>query len=328
MKGVTLNWSFWLFPLFVIIFWIAKEIFFAFFLGFVLGIVIQNFSNYLSLKTKIPYLILVFFLYIFLVLFITFLIYSIFKIITNEFPDFYSRVNDILKTYGLKLEKVTNWQENIFEFTKSYFPNFILFIYSIFGNFISFLLVFVVSLYVALDRNLEKNIFSFIPEEKREELFNLWFRVKRRLSFWIFGQIFLMLIIGLGTFFIITIFNLPYKILISITAGILEAVPILGPTITALLAGFIALINKPSSFLLVLLLFFLLQQIESHFLVPLVMKNAVKLNPLLVLFSLLIVGKLFGFWGVVSVLPILVIITEIFNYFLSKNKLKLNKNAG
>ncbi|MER3581529.1 MAG: hypothetical protein C4347_01630, partial [Patescibacteria group bacterium] len=174
----------------------------------------------------------------------------------------------------------------------------------------------------------EKNIFSFIPEEKKEELFNLWFRVKRRLSFWIFGQIFLMLIIGLGTFFIITIFNLPYKILISITAGILEAVPILGPTITALLAGFIALINKPSSFLLVLLLFFLLQQIENHFLVPIVMKNAVKLNPLLVLFSLLIVGKLFGFWGVVSVLPILVIITEIFNYFLSKNKLKLNKNAG
>jgi len=318
--------SFWLFPLLFIIFWITKETIFALFLGIVLGFTLQNIARFLSIKTNLPYYLFVFLLYLFIFLFISFLFYSLFKVITTEFPSFVSHLNEILKSYNLKIEKEETFKKlDILNIFQSYFPNIFYFLYSLFGSFISVILVFVISLYIAFSPNLEREIFSYIRnEEKREEIFNLWFRIKRKLALWVLGQIILMFSIGLSVYFVYAIiFNLPYKFLVSLTSGVLEAVPILGPIVSTLIAVFIAVIEKPEAIFPLILAFFIIQQLENHFLVPLVMKGTVQLNPILVIISILIFGKLFGFWGVISVLPILVILTEIFNYyFKEKNEIK------
>lgn len=303
----------------VYLIWLIKEIFFPVFLGIIIGLTLQNFAKFLTLKTKINFYILVFILYLFLSSIFIFIFYSLFKVITTELPNFISHLNLILKNYNLKLEKLPLDSPNFFELTSSYFPNFFSFIYSLFGNFISFLLVFVISFYVALNQDFEKNIFAYIPEQKRENIFNIWFRIKRKLSFWIIGQIILMLSIGIATYiFYGLILNLPYKFLISFTAGILEALAILGPVLTTIIAVFITVIEKPEYIFFVIGGFFVIQQFENHILVPLVMKNAVQLNPILVLVGLLIFSKFFSLWGTISTLPILVILTEIFNFYFKE----------
>jgi len=318
--------SFWFFPFLAIVFWITKETLFAVFLGLVLGFTLQNLARFLSIKTNFSYYFFVFLLYLFIFLFIGFLFYFLFKVVTNEFPSFISHLNEILKNYTFKIEKEEAFKKlDIFNIFQSYFPNIFYFLYSLFGNFISLILIFIISLYIAFGPNLEREVFSYIKsEEKKEEIFNLWFRIKRKLAFWILGQIILMFSIGIAVYFVYALlFNLPYKFLVSLTAGVLETVPILGPVVSTLIAVFIAVIEKPEAIFPLILSFFIIQQLENHFLVPLVMKRTVQLNPILVILSLLIFGKLFGFWGVISVLPILVIFTEIFNYyFKEKNEIK------
>ncbi|GBD34872.1 hypothetical protein HRbin35_00624 [bacterium HR35] len=313
--------SFWLIPLLIIIFWLTKEIIFSFFMGTVIGLTIQNLSRFLSLKLKLPYYLLVFLLYFLIFFFFGFLIYSLFKVITLELPGFISHLNNFLKAYNLKIEKLESIKN--FDFLtifQSHFVNVFSFLYSLFGNFISVILVFIISIYIALSPNLERDIFAYLPEEKREEIFNIWFRIKRKLSFWILGQIILMLTIGLATYLVYgIIFDMPYKFLISLTAGVLEAVPILGPIISTIIAVFIAIIEKPEIVFLLIASFFLIQQLENHFLVPLVMKNTVKLNPLLVLLGILISSNIFGFWGAISILPLLVIFKEVFDYYFKKD---------
>lgn len=307
--------------IFLYFIWLSKEIFFPIFLGIIIGLTIQNLATLFYLKTKINFYLLILVFYITLASFFIFLFYSLFKIVTIELPNFISSINTTLKDYNLRLEKLYQGSINFLEITRSYFPNFFSFVYSLFGNFVSFLLIFVISFYVAINRNFEKNIFSYFSEESREKIFTLWFRIKRKLSFWILGQLTLMIAIGLATYIIYgLIFDLPYKLLIAVTAGILEALPIIGPILTTVMASFIAFIERPDVLLFLLGSFFLIQQIENHFLVPMVMKNAVQLNPILVLFGLLVFSKFFGFWGTISVLPILVILTESFKFYFEVSR--------
>jgi len=301
--------------------WLTKEITLPVFLGTILGITLQNLANFFKIKFKLNFYLTLFLLYLFVVTFLFFLFYSLFRVITTELPNFIQHLNDLLSEFNLRLEKINYPKLDFVELSRSYFPNFLLFLYSLFGNFLSIILVFVVSIYISFHRDLEQKIFSYFEPSLREEIFNVWFRIKRKLSFWLLGQLILMLSIGLATYIVYAlIFKLPYSLLVSVLSGVLEALPILGPIFTTMVAVFIVMIEKPDLIFPLILSFFLIQQLENHFLVPIVMRNTVKLNPILVLLGIFIAGKFFGFWGVLSVLPMLVIITEIFNfYFKPKN---------
>ena len=95
-----------------------------------------------------------------------------------------------------------------------------------------------------------------------------------------------------------------YAVLLSVIAGILELVPIIGPIISAIPAVLLAATAGIESVVAALILYTLVQQVENNFLVPKIQGDAVELHPAAVIFAIVIGGALAGLIGAILALPI------------------------
>jgi len=93
-------------------------------------------------------------------------------------------------------------------------------------------------------------------------------------------------------------------------AGILEIVPVVGPVLAAIPATIFALNASLFTALLTIIVFTVLQQIESQILTPQIMKRTFEINPILVLLSLVIGAKLGGITGALISVPLLALALE------------------
>jgi predicted PurR-regulated permease PerM len=96
--------------------------------------------------------------------------------------------------------------------------------------------------------------------------------------------------------------------------GLMELVPYVGPILGALPAVIIALFNDPISALWVALMFVALQQLEGHFIAPQVFRISLRINPILIILSLLIGNQLYGIAGALIALPVAAVIRETVLY--------------
>ena len=114
--------------------------------------------------------------------------------------------------------------------------------------------------------------------------------------------------------------GIPYALIIAVIAGILEFIPNIGPTIAAVLAALVAFTINPVKAIIVVVAFIIIQQLENHFIVPLIMKRAVGLNPVVVIVSLLIGAKLGGPAGAVMAVPIATALSVFVGDLFEKRK--------
>ena len=106
-----------------------------------------------------------------------------------------------------------------------------------------------------------------------------------------------------------------YVLFFAIFFGFAELIPYVGPAIGAAPPVFIALLGgEPGDALVLVALFTALQQVEGHIVAPNVFAQALRINPLLVIFALLMGGQLYGFIGAFIALPIAAIIRETVVY--------------
>ena len=91
----------------------------------------------------------------------------------------------------------------------------------------------------------------------------------------------------------------------------MEVVPVIGPIISAIPSILIALTISPLLGLAVAVMYFVIQQLENHLIVPQVMKRAVGINPLFVILAIAVGSRLLGFAGALLAVPIAVVIQII-----------------
>lgn len=184
---------------------------------------------------------------------------------------------------------------------------------TIFSNILAFISIGVLTFYLLLEReNLDKLIAQFFIG-RDERIKRTTKKIEEKLGAWVRGQLALTLIIGTASYIGLTLLGVPYALPLAILAGILEIVPVIGPIISAIPAIMIAFLINPLTAGLVAIMYFIIQQLENHLIVPQVMKKAVGLNPLVVIIAVAIGGKLLGIAGALLAVPITVvaqIITE------------------
>ncbi len=101
-----------------------------------------------------------------------------------------------------------------------------------------------------------------------------------------------------------------YAVVFAIIFGLMELVPYLGPFLGALPPILVALLTDPITALWVALLFVGIQQLEGHIVAPQIFGHSLRINPLLVIFALLLGQHLYGLVGALLALPILSILRE------------------
>lgn len=145
---------------------------------------------------------------------------------------------------------------------------------------------------------------GLIPTAARPEVLVLARRMNAAVGGFFRGQLVVALIVGILVSIGLLIIGLPFWLLIGMVAGFFNMIPLVGPYIGGIPALVIALTTKePITALWVILIMVTVQQIDNHFISPVVMHRVVKLHPVLVMLALLLGGTLGGFFGLLVAVP-------------------------
>jgi predicted PurR-regulated permease PerM len=174
-----------------------------------------------------------------------------------------------------------------------------------------------VSLTAQFDRNL--------PQAWRFDVWAVLRITKRVFGQWVRAQLVLGVTVGVFTFvglmllsqFVDPVFG-RYAVLLSITAGILELLPIIGPIIAAVPAVLLAATAGLEPVIAALVLYTLVQQVENNLLVPKIQGDAVQLHPAVVMFAIVIGGSLGGLLGAILALPVAAAMRDVVRYLFRR----------
>ena len=200
---------------------------------------------------------------------------------------------------------------------------------AIFDTFSGFLVVFtffMLTYYLLIERhNLHKYVAWFFGHSKAEEQAKRVIdKLELSLGGWVRGELALMSIIGVMTYVGLTIIGVPYALPLAILAGILEAVPNIGPTISAIPAVLLAFFTiSPTMGLLTILLYVIIQQLENNIIVPKIMQSSVNVNPIVAILAIIIGLRVGGTAGAVLGIPVFLFVrTVVDELYHGKNPLQ------
>ena len=165
-------------------------------------------------------------------------------------------------------------------------------------------LLTIVFLWLVERPRLQRYVLAFLPQEARAGSRSVWNDVEIRLGLWVRGQLTLMAAMGVMMGVAYTLLGVPGALLLAVIAALTEAIPIIGPLLGAVPAVLVAATVSPELALIVAGLYVIIQFVEGNILVPIVMRHAVGISPLLVLVSILIGAAAGGFIGALLAVPI------------------------
>lgn len=181
-----------------------------------------------------------------------------------------------------------------------------------FGGIFSLILMFVISFYLSVREDGVGEFLAIVTPIKYEAYVkHLWRRSQNKIGKWMQGQLLLAVIVGLLTYFTLLVLGVKHPLLLAFLAAAFELIPVIGMTISAIPAFFLATLDGGFGLgLIVLAAYIIIQQIEAHFIYPLVVKKVVGVPPLLVIIALIVGYELVGFIGALLAVPISVAIVE------------------
>ncbi|GAB4425697.1 MAG: AI-2E family transporter [Chloroflexi bacterium OHK40] len=167
---------------------------------------------------------------------------------------------------------------------------------------------------------------SLIPPPYRAEIGALGRQIDGVFSAYIRGQLLLIVIMSVLLYIPLSILRVPYALVIAIVSGTLEIIPIIGPWSAAGIAMAVALFQPEVPFglsnlglaALLGVIYFVLRQIEDHFIIPNVMGPLVRLHPAVVIFSILAGGALLGAFGLFISIPVAAVIRILLSFIYRK----------
>jgi predicted PurR-regulated permease PerM len=185
------------------------------------------------------------------------------------------------------------------------------------GTIFTIIAILLTSFYWTLegDRAI-RSVLLLVPKPQRENVREVIQAIEDRLGGYLLGQATLMLVIGGLQLVAYLLIGLPNALLLAIIAGVMEAVPVVGPVLGALPAVLVAATTSPDKIIWVLVSAGLIQFFENNWLVPRVMDKSVGVNPLLTLLALAAFSSLMGLPGAVLAIPLAAILQLVFNRFI------------
>ena len=183
----------------------------------------------------------------------------------------------------------------------------------------------ILSIYLVLEHDslLEVGLIRIVSDEKRERVKKLVLDVERKLGRWLLGQAAISTITGIFAGLLFTILKVPFALPLAVMVAILDIVPGFGATIAIIISALITLAAVGLVPAIILTLVFILyQQFENNFIVPKIMGNAIGLKPVVIMLGVFIFLILFGVFGALVAVPIMVLVQIFYEFYIDLQKLK------
>jgi predicted PurR-regulated permease PerM len=158
---------------------------------------------------------------------------------------------------------------------------------------------------------LEKYLATWIGDKNAEKTTKTIIKIEQQLGSWVRGELVLMAAVGILTYIGLVVLGIDTALPLAILAGLLEIVPNIGPTLSAIPAILIALTIHPLTAAATVALYFIVQFLENNLLVPKIMQKAVGVNPILSIVGLMIGVRIAGAAGALLAIPVTITIQAI-----------------
>lgn len=260
--------------------------------------------------------------------------------LVNNIPEYLNELtkvtNDIFDNLNLQPEYI-NLITDKFGEAVTYIITIISNLVPVIGNFVvgatssilNIIIGIIVSIYILIDKEKfmalgKKIIYALCSEEKAKFTLRLATQSNMTFSRFIGGKILDSFIIGVLTFFILTIFKMPYVLLISVIVGVTNIIPFFGPFIGGIPAAIIILFVSPIQALWFVIIIIVIQQIDGNIIGPKILGDSIGISAFWILFSLLVAAKFMGFVGMVIGVPLFAIFYSIIKEIIEE---KLRKKG-
>jgi predicted PurR-regulated permease PerM len=155
-----------------------------------------------------------------------------------------------------------------------------------------------------------------VPMNYRAEATTLWNQIEEKIGAFVRGLALLSLIIAILSAAGYLLIGLPYALTIAVIAGLLEAIPYVGPLLTLVLAGLVGLSVSPGMAAAAVGVAVVMQLIEGTIVVPRVMDHAVGVRPVVTLLALAVFELLFGLLGALLAVPLAAVFQVLLDRFV------------
>jgi predicted PurR-regulated permease PerM len=168
-------------------------------------------------------------------------------------------------------------------------------------------LTLIVTFYFLLDgRRFGQFAIRFLEPDHRVDALRIAGRIHVILGRWLRGQLLLIALVAAALYVVLgPILHVPFALALAILSGVLEIIPLVGPIIAAALAGTVAFGARGSdTTIAVLVVYFVVRQIEDQVVMPIVIGRAVHLHPVVTIFAVLVGLSAWGVLGGLLAVPV------------------------
>lgn len=180
---------------------------------------------------------------------------------------------------------------------------------SVYQNILStfFVLMFVIYFLLGKERlasQFKRLLKAYLKPAYYERFISVASLTQKTFSSFITGQCLEALILGCMFFIVLSLFRMPYVLLISVFIAVTALIPVVGAWIGCIVGAFLILVSDPMQALVFLAVFLIVQQLEGNIVYPRVMGNAIGLPSIWVLFSVVLGEGLMGIIGMLIFIPL------------------------
>lgn len=275
---------------------------------------IRKFTNFS--KTSSALIIYIFFGVLFFLMIFIFIpiVSSEFQSLAKLIPQFLSQYPGYLKAWNNAIIKSVDVG--------------IALIPSVATAFIDIIFILFLSFYLIVDKEkINTEIYKLAPKNWHTNLNFIQKVIDSTFSAFLQIQVIFGIIAGITTWLVLTFFGINYGASVSLLAGALTMIPLIGPALALIPPVFIVLATNPNDTTVAFIIFIILlliQQFVLNFIGPKLMGKAFKLHPAIVFLSIIIGYKIAGGFGAIFAVPFLgilvIVLKELGHYFINPEK--------
>jgi predicted PurR-regulated permease PerM len=220
--------------------------------------------------------------------------------------------------FGSRIVEHFNF-ENIPRYVETFLQRGFTVVRSLAGALLNFSLILILTIYFILDgpRSFEWAM-SLFPAENRVHLRQTLRDAQVRVHKWLTGQLLLMLALGGSSAIVLGILHVRYFYALALFAGIANFVPVIGPTVSIVLAGSVAAFDSWLKMLIVVIFYLVYLQVENVYLAPRIMQSTIGLPGVAVIVALAIGGALAGVLGALVAVPSAALLATLMDEYMVK----------
>ena len=250
-----------------------------------------------------------------------------FNNLTIMFDDLVGKLNLQPEYVDLILTKFNEMIGYVLNIASNLVPVIGNYIMAILSSILNIFIGIIISIYILCDKEkflaLSKKIVNgMFSKEKCDIILRLGSISNDIFGKFLGGKIIDSFIVGVLTFIILTIFKMPYALLISVIVGVTNIIPFFGPFIGAIPSAIKILFDSQSKVILFIIIIFIIQQLDGNIIGPKILGDSIGMSAFWILFSLLVAAKVMGFIGMIIGVPLFAIIYSIIKEIIEDKLVK------